>query len=61
MRVREKRWNKPVMEKVKRGGVLAAFFAAVAVFVVMLQMEKSVLEKKERFLWRSQRFLRGEC
>ncbi len=48
MRVREKRWNKPVMEKVKRGGVLAAFFAAVAVFVVMLQMEKSVLEQGEK-------------
>lgn len=48
MRVREKRWNKPVMEKMKRGGVLAAFFAAVAVFVVMLQMEKSVLEQGEK-------------
>ena len=48
MRVREKRWNKPVMEKVKRGGVLAAFFAAVAVFVVMLQMEKSVLKQGEK-------------
>ena len=48
MRVREKRWNKPVMQKVKRGGVLAAFFAAVAVFVVMLQMEKSVLEQGEK-------------
>ena len=48
MRVREKRWNKPVMEKMKRGGVLAAFLAAVAVFVVMLQMEKSVLEQGEK-------------
>lgn len=41
-------WNKPSMEKLKRGSVLAALIAAAAVFAVMLQIEKNLLRQGEK-------------
>lgn len=45
---REKRIRKASLDRWKAGGMLAALVAAVAVFTVMLQLEKSVLTKYEK-------------
>lgn len=48
MEKREKPGRETVVERWKAGGVIAALVAAVAVFIVMLQLEKSTLTKYER-------------
>ena len=48
MKKREKRGREIIAERWKAGGVIAALVAAVAVFIVMLQLEKSTLTKYER-------------
>lgn len=45
---REKPGREAVMERWKTGGVVAALVAAVAVFAVMLQLEKGMLTKYEK-------------
>lgn len=45
---REKPGRETVAARWKAGGVIAALVAAVAVFVVMLQMEKNILTKYEK-------------
>lgn len=45
---RENQGREAVLERWKAGGMAAALIAAVAVFAVMLQLEKSVLTKYEK-------------
>ena len=44
----EKRIRKASLDRWKAGGMLAALVAAVAVFTVMLQLEKNVLTSYEK-------------
>lgn len=48
MKKREKAGRDTVVERWKTGGVIAALIAAVAVFAVMLQLEKGMLTKYEK-------------
>lgn len=48
VRKREKQEREVLTERWKMGGMAAALIAAVAVFAVMLQLEKSVLTKYEK-------------